>query len=164
MRIFRRKAQNPDQAGSDAGEELRRSVSSLVVLGEAVDDTRRDRRADLLRVVAEGVVLQDQAVAVLTDIRAGAPLADVAQRGGPLARRFLDLREQVPAPVDADMARQCATASVVLDHHGQVIVYALELLAADWRRTPQITEQLERLDGLGVPAERLDTLYAELTH
>ena len=35
------------------------------------------------------------------------------------------------------MARQCATASVVLDHHGRVIIYALELLAADWR-SPRI--------------------------
>jgi hypothetical protein len=160
MRIFKHRAPAGDGA---PGEELRRTVSSVVILGEAAD-ARGARRAELLRVVAEGVVLQDQAVAVLVDIRARAPLAEVARRGGPLARRFLRLREQLPAPVDADMARQCATASVVLDHHGHVIVHALELLAADWRRSPGIRAQLERLDGLGAPAERLDALYTELTH
>jgi hypothetical protein len=63
--------------------------------------------------------------------------------------------------VDAEMARQCQTASVVLDHHGTVITFALELLAADWR-SDAIVDQIERLDGLGAPAERLDALYAEL--
>ena len=37
----------------------------------------------------------------------------------------------------------------------------LELLAADWR-SEAIVDQLERLDGLGPPADRLDALYSEL--
>jgi hypothetical protein len=157
MRIFRRTVDQPEL---DDGAELRRSVSSSIVVS-ADAETRADRRAQLLRVVAEGVVLQDQAVAVLVEIRSRPPLADAARRGGPLARRFLQLREQLPSPVDTDMARQCATASVVLDHHGHLIIQAIEFLAADWR-SPRIVAQLERLDGLGVQAERLDALYAEL--
>jgi hypothetical protein len=50
---------------------------------------------------------------------------------------------------------------VVLDHHGRVLVHGLELLAAEWR-SERIVDQLERLDGLGAPAERLDALYTEL--
>lgn len=166
MSILGRRARNRCGTGLDPGEDLRRAISSIAVVSQGGEDAqnRRDRRAELVRVVAEGVVLQDQAVVVLADIRARAPLDDVARRGGWLARRFLDLRNRLPIAVDAEMGRQCATASVVLDHHGHVLVYALELLAADWRGCPQICAQLERLDGLGAPAERLETLYAELTH
>jgi hypothetical protein len=108
------------------------------------------------------VVLQDAAVAVLADMRNREPLDEVAQRAGPLARRFHALRRELPEPPAGALARQCATASVVLDHHGRVLVHGLELLALEWR-SERIADQLERLDGLGAPAERLDALYAELT-
>jgi hypothetical protein len=49
----------------------------------------------------------------------------------------------------------------VLDHHGTLIVSALQMLSMDWR-SPAIVEQLERLDGLGTPAERLDAVYTQL--
>jgi hypothetical protein len=113
--------------------------------------------------VAEAVVLQDKAVELLADIRTREPLSELAPRGGPLARRFFELRRELPAAADGELARQCETASVVLDHHGRVITYALELLAMDWR-SDAIVAQLERLDGLGTPAERLDALYGELAH
>lgn len=143
-------------------DDVRSDVSSVAVVVEGAD-TPAERRARLRRAVAEAVILQDRAVDVLADIRAREPLADMARRGGPLARRFLALRRELPPPVDADMARQCETAARVLDHHGTVLIFALELLASDWR-SPAIVSQLERLDGLGEPAERLDALYTELTH
>jgi hypothetical protein len=163
MRIFRRPGTQRPPTGLDARDELRGAISSVVVLPE-VDpppDVRRDRRAQLLRIVAEAVVLQDQAVELLGAISRREPLSELARRGGPLARRFFELRRQLPPAGDRGMARQCEAAGVVLDHHGTVITYALELLAMEWR-SHAIVAQLERLDGLGEPAERLDALYAEL--
>ena len=165
MRIFRRT--RPERPPAEPGPRaaLRGAISSVTFLPEAEvpPGMRLDRRAKLLRIVAEAVVLQDEAVELLGDIRRREPLGELAPRGGPLARRFFELRRTLPPATDREMARQCETASVVLDHHGTVITYALELLAMDWR-SHAIVAQLERLDGLGEPAERLDALYAELAH
>ena len=151
MRLFRR-APRP----ADLGDA--RVVSHVVVFDDAPDPEARRTR---LRAVAEAVVLQDTAVEVLADMRNREPLDEVAQRAGPLARRFQALRDELPVAEDGVMQRQCATANVVLDHHGRVLVHGLELLAAVWR-SERIVDQLERLDGLGAPAERLDALYTEL--
>jgi hypothetical protein len=147
----------------DSRTTLQESISSVEVLhdDEASSTVRLDRRARLRRIVAEAVILQDKAEELLADVRLREPLGELAPRGGPLARRFFELRRQLPSAADREMARQCETASVVLDHHGKVITYALELLAADWR-SEAIVDQLERLDGLGPPADRLDALYSEL--
>ena len=107
------------------------------------------------------MILQDRAAELLGEIRAREPLGLVAPRGGPLATRFFELRRRLPMPADGAMARQCETASVVLDHHGMLITNALEMLAVDWR-SPVIARQLDLLDGLGPAAERLDDLYSEL--
>jgi hypothetical protein len=162
MRIFRRSVSSRGGAEPDSGQELRCTVSSVVRLPEDGGSTL-ERLAQLRRIVAEALLLQDEAVELLADIRSREPLAEMAERGGPIARRFFELRWQLPPPTDGELARQCETASVVLDHHGTLIVFALELLASDWR-SHSIVAQLERLDGLGAPAERLDALYLELTH
>ena len=158
MTIFRRRASRRAPE-ADPGAELRRTISTVRILPDL--DTRADARARLRRIVAEAVVLQDQATELLADIRDREPLAELAPRGGPLATRFFQLRQALPAPGDREMARQCETVSVVLDHHGTLIVSALQMLSMDWR-SPAIVEQLERLDGLGAPAARLDAVYAEL--
>ena len=165
MRIFRRTRPERPPAEPGPRAELRGAISSVTFLPEAEVPPvmRLDRRAKLLRIVAEAVVLQDQAVELLGDIRRREPLGELAPRGGPLARRFFELRRTLPPATDREMARQCETASVVLDHHGTVITYALEFLAMDWR-SHAIVAQLERLGGLGEPAERLDALYADLAH
>ena len=49
----------------------------------------------------------------------------------------------------------------MLDHHGMLIVTALDMLAMDWR-SPAIVEQLERITGFGAPGERLEALWREL--
>jgi hypothetical protein len=165
MRIFRRPgaAAPATPCRQDPREELRGAVSSVVLLADDAPPpaARTDRRAELRRIVAEAVILQDQAVELLADIRDREPLSDVARRGGPLSRRFFELRRLLPAAPDAETRRQCETAATLLDHHGTVITYALDLLAMEWR-SPAIGEQIERLDGLGEPAERLDALYTEL--
>jgi hypothetical protein len=154
MRLFKR-----TPAHDDPGDALRRTVSNVTILPE--EDVRDAARARLRRVVAEAVLLQDQAAELLAEIRARRPLAELAPRGGPMATRFFELREALPPPADLDMARQCAVVRVVLDHHGTLIVTALQMLSMDWR-SAAIVEQLERLDGLGAPAIRLDAVYDEL--
>src|SRR3954454_12372190 len=120
-----------------------------------------DARGRLRRIAAEAVLLQDQAEEVLAGIAAREALGAMAPRGGPLATRFFALRLQVPRPLDPLMERRCETLRVILDHHGTVLATALEMLASEWR-SPAVADQLERLTGLGAPAERLDALYAEL--
>ena len=162
MRIFKRSPPGRSGATYDSPAALHAVISTVAVLDDDVSSAALlDRRARLRRIVAEAVILQDKALELLADVRRREPLGELAPRGGPLARRFFELRRQLPSAADGEMARQCQTASVVLDHHGMVITYALELLAADWR-SGAIVDQLERLDGLGAPAEKLDALYAEL--
>jgi hypothetical protein len=153
MRLFRRPPSRPALGDTQV-------VSHAVTFDNAPDP---EVRRKLLRAVAEAVVLQDKAVEVLADMRNREPLDEVAQRAGPLARRFHALRDELPAAEDTVMQRQCRTASVVLDHHGRVLVHGLELLASEWR-SQRIVDRLERLDGLGAPAERLDALYSELAN
>jgi hypothetical protein len=160
MRLFRRR--HAQVTEGDPADALRAAISSVVYV---VDDdmgvpATPASLAKLRRIVAEAVVLQDQAAELVLDIRRREPLHELASRGGPLARRFFELRRQLPA-ADGDLARQCETASVLLDHHGTMVTFALELAASEWRGSC-ITDQLERLDGLGEPAERLDELYLEL--
>lgn len=163
MRIFKRSRPGRPDATCDPRTALQATVSSVTVLDDDDESPAAplDHRARLRQIVAEAVILQDEALELVADVRRREPLGELAPRGGPLARRFFELRRQLPRVADPDMARQCETASVVLDHHGRVITYALELLAADWR-SDAIVDQLERLDGLGAPAEKLDALYAEL--
>jgi hypothetical protein len=49
----------------------------------------------------------------------------------------------------------------VLDHHALMLSSSLDMLAVDWR-SERIVEELERITGLGAPAERLDGIYARL--
>ena len=152
--FWRRRAPRTD---ADSRDELRRVVSGVRVVREEEPDSR----ARLLRVVSEAVILQDQATDLLHEIRERPPLGEVAPRGGPLAHRFFSLRHELPPAIGAEMERQCDIVSKVLDHHGRLIVTALDMLATDWR-SEKIVEQIERLDGLGAPADRLDAVYAEL--
>jgi hypothetical protein len=165
MRIFRRSRPGPAGAAYDSPAALQQAISSVAFSegDELPTAVRVDRRARLRRIVAEAVILQDQADELLADVRRREPLGELAPIGGPLARRFFELRRQLPLAADGELARQCETASVVLDHHGKVITYALELLAEEWR-SDNIVDQLERLEGLGPPADRLDALYTELAN
>ena len=154
MRLFKR-----PPAQHDPGEALRRTVSGIAILPD--EDVRDASRARLRRIVAEAVLLQDNAAELLAEIRDRRPLSVLAPRGGPMATRFFELRRELPPPADLDIARQCAIVSVVLDHHGTLIVTALQMLSVEWR-SEAIVDQLERLDGLGAPALRLDAVYDEL--
>ena len=81
MRIFRHTRPGREQPLDEAGEELRRTVTSVVFYDDVDVDAdvtvRLDRRAQLRRIVAEAVVLQDKAVEVLADIRDREPMNEV---------------------------------------------------------------------------------------
>lgn len=115
----------------------------------------------LRRLVAEAVIWQDAAEDVLIDIRDRRPLADVAPRGGPLVSRFVSLAQRLPESDDPAILRYTSELRAVFDHHAYMIDSCMQMLAVDWR-SERIVEQLERIDGLGSPALRLEALRAEL--
>ena len=116
---------------------------------------------DLRAIVAEAVIWQDAAEDVLLAISRREPLAELAPRGGPLVRRFCELRDRLPESDDAELRRITEVLGPVLHHHAMMLSTSLDMLAVDWR-SERIVEELERITGLGPPAERLDGIYATL--
>lgn len=129
---------------------------------EAVTVERREREWHELRtIVAEAVIWQDAANEVLAAISRREPLAELAPRGGPLVRRFCELRARLPQSDDPELQRITEIVGPVLDHHALMLSSSLDMLAVDWR-SERIVQELERITGLGPPAKRLDDLYSEL--
>ena len=129
---------------------------------EAVTVERREQAWHELRaIVAEAVIWQDAANELLAAISRREPLAELAPRGGPLVRRFCALRARLPESDDPALRRVTDVLGPVLDHHALMLSSSLDMLAVDWR-SERIVEELERITGLGAPAERLEGIYAEL--
>ena len=123
-----------------------------------------DERALLRRVAAEAVILQDQAEAVLAQIRAHGHLGYIAPRGGPLVRRFFALREALPRGcTDPDDERLRHVIDVALHSHALVVSMSMDLLAYEWR-SPRLADVVGRIEGLGAAGLALDAAYAELSH
>lgn len=125
-------------------------------------DPPSNPRAAMRRIVAEAVILQDEAEAVVRGAQAREGLGFLAPRGGPLVRRFFGLRDLLPKacedPADEDLRRRL---DAILHHHALAVWVALDLLACEWR-SERIARQLDALDGLGEPAVELDQLYSQL--
>jgi hypothetical protein len=125
-------------------------------------DPLSNPRAAMRRIVAEAVILQDEAESVLRGAQAREGLGFLAPRGGPLVRRFFGLRDLLPKacddPADEALRRRL---DAILHHHALAVWVALDLLACEWR-SERIARQLDALDGLGEPAVELDQLYAQL--
>jgi hypothetical protein len=145
-------------------------LDALVVSIECDEDVRGpDERAEarerawreLRAIVAEAVIWQDAANDVLAAVSRREPLAELAPRGGPLVRRFCELRDRLPESDDRELRRITEVVGPVLDHHALMLSSSLDMLAVDWR-SERIVEELERITGLGAPAERLDGIYARL--
>ncbi|HZA03444.1 MAG TPA: hypothetical protein VE617_02700 [Propionibacteriaceae bacterium] len=142
--------------------------SDQVVLVDVIEpsptpaEERADQRAALRRIVAEAVILQDEAESVIAGIRARQSLGDLAPRGGPVVRRFFALRDRLPQRcADPDNERVRAILDVTFHHHAMALATALEFCALEWR-SPEIARQVDAMDGLGPPARRLDEVYAAL--
>jgi hypothetical protein len=164
VRLFKRRharppAEEPVPAPADV-------VSAVVVVEDEVDEARRVANREqaweaLRRVVAEAVIRQDEAEDLLADIRAREPLADLAPRGGRLVSRFVALRAELPECDDMALRRHVSVLEKVFDHHALMLTSSLDLLAVDWR-SDRMVEELQKIDGLGAPAQWLEAVRAEV--
>ena len=155
--FWRRRARTEVAATQDLG---------VRVLSIARDDEPGPPPADeawreLHEIVAEAVIWQDKAEELLVDISHREPLAELAPRGGPLIRHFCELRRRLPVSNDPGIRRITDVLGPVLDHHALMLSSSLDMLAVDWR-SERIVEELERIAGLGAPAQRLDRIREEL--
>jgi hypothetical protein len=112
-------------------------------------------------VVDEAIVLQDSTELMLCEIRDQRPLADLAERGGPVISRFETLRRELPAARGPDLARRIDLLDRILAHHAMVLSASLDLLSVNWR-SERMVEELGKIAGLGRPAQWLEALKAEL--
>lgn len=118
--------------------------------------------ARLRRIVAEALIVQDEALEVLAAVGRGEHLGLVAPRAGPLVHRFFTLREQLPAGCDDPRLGQlAATVDTILYHHAMQVATALDFLAVEWR-SAQMARQVASIGGLGPAADLLEDVYAEL--
>lgn len=121
-----------------------------------------DERAALRLIAAEAVIVQDEAEAVLVQVRGHGHLGLIAPRGGPLVRRFFALRDQLPRScADPDDERLRHVLDVALHSHALVLAMSMDLLAYEWR-SPRLADVVGRIEGLGAAAVALDAAYAEL--
>jgi hypothetical protein len=133
--------------------------------GDASEDRcARDRERawrELRAIVAEAVIRQDQATELLEAISRREPLRPLARKGGPLVRTFFELRDRLPQSDDPEVQRIVAVLGPVLHHHALMLNTSLDMLACDWR-SERLVYELERISGLGAPAERLERIRSEL--
>jgi hypothetical protein len=166
VKLFKRR-HHTASAERPAGEPLDDVVSAVVVVVEdEADEARRAVERDeaweaLRRIVAEAVIRQDEAEDLLADIREREPLAALAPRGGRIVSRFVALRTDLPRFDDAALRRHVSVLEKVFDHHALMLSSSLDLLAVDWR-SERMVEELEKIDGLGAPAQWLEAVRAEL--
>jgi hypothetical protein len=161
--MFRRRRAHTEP---DAARDLEVHVRA-VVLDEPDDaeqrraDAREQAWRELRAIVAEAVIWQDAAEDVLAAISRREPLRELAPRGGPLIRRFCELGDRLPQSDDPEIRRITSVLRPVFDHHALMLSSSLDMLAVDWR-SERIRAELERIDGLGAPAQRLDGIRSAL--
>jgi hypothetical protein len=122
---------------------------------------RASELALLRRIAAEALILQDDAEALLRQIRAREPLAELAPRGGRLSSRFLALGAALPVSQDPYVREYVTRLREILDHHMLMLSASLDLLAVAWR-SERLEDEIDRITGLGRPARWLEDLRFEL--
>ena len=115
----------------------------------------------LRRIVAEAVLLQDDAEELLIGLRRRPDPSEVARPCGRLKCRFAELRTELPEGADPELERFTAAVRQVLDHHLLMLHTSVGLLSAG-QRNDRLDARLDDIDGLGNPARRLDALRREL--
>lgn len=113
--------------------------------------------AALRRVLAEAVLLQDEAELLLRRLPERPDPSEVARPFGRLKGRFADLRTALPDPGDPELDGHVAVARQVLDHHLLLLHTAQQLLSGA-QKCAALDERLDDAGGLGAPAERLEEL------
>jgi len=140
----------------------RRRAEDRVVLLDVAATPAPDPSVTLFGVVAEAMILQDDAEAVLAAVGRHEHLGIVAPRGGPLVHRFFTLRDRLPRrDLDPRTARRTAQLDTILLHHAMQVATALEFLAVAGR-SEGMARHVSAIRGLGAPAELLEEIYAEL--
>jgi hypothetical protein len=122
--------------------------------------------AALLRIAAEALILQDEAEAVLAAVGRREHLGIVAPRGGPLVYRFFALRDRLadersPDEAQPRLTRLANMLDTILYHHAMQVSTALDFLAVEWR-SAEMADRVTTINGLGAPAELLESIYREL--
>jgi hypothetical protein len=166
VRLFKRRHANSggEAARAAAADDLKAVV--VVVDDDEGDEARAaaDRAAAwkaLRRIAAEAIIRQDEAEDLLTAIHDREPLSDLAPRCGRLVGRFVALRNELPEVDDSALRRHVSVLQKVFDHHALMLSSSLDLLAVDWR-SDRMVEELQKIDGLGAPAQWLEAVRAEL--
>src|SRR5512134_127456 len=120
-------------------------VSVVYVDVDDEDDVpaaREQAWRELRAIVAEAVIWQDAANDVLAAVSRREPLAELAPRGGPLVRRFCELRTRLPESDDVELRQITEELGPLLDHHALMLSSSLDMLAVDWR-SERIVDELE---------------------
>jgi hypothetical protein len=118
-------------------------------------------REALLQIVDRAVLLQGLTEDILDGIRERRSLAELARPGGALISGFVALRAAVPEPEDAHLREVAQMLRETLEHHATMLSCSLDLLGD--LRPERVSDQLDRLDGLGAPARRLCALQEQLS-
>jgi hypothetical protein len=154
--LRRRRATGPPGDGHDA-----LSISGVrFVDGPPPDSSDEEVGEELRRIVDEAVLLQGLTEDILEGIRQRRSLAELAPPGGALISRFCALRAAVPEAEDPRLRECAATLRETLDHHACMLSYSLDLLGD--LRPERVSDQIDRIDGLGTPAQRLRSLQEQL--
>ena len=158
--MFKRRRTAEPFPSSDVG------VSTVLVrVGEAADvgfeETREEAWRLLRRIVAEALILQDAAEALLLELRDERDLGAIAPPAGRLMNRFIALGHALPSCGDPAMDRHTELLRRIFDHHVLMLNSARALLAAEWS-SERLTAQIDRIDGLGAPARTLERVRREI--
>jgi len=125
------------------------------------DPTAGDDLALLRRIAAEAVIVQDDVEHLLDEIRDRCPLAELAPRGGRLTSHLVELAERLPESRNPRVRAYTRRLREILDHHALMLSASLKLFAVSWR-SDNLEAEVDRIDGLGPPAQWLEDLRAEL--
>jgi hypothetical protein len=154
--LRRRSATGPPGADHDA-----LGVSGVRFV-DGRDPRAEDRaaRAALQGIVDRAVLLQGLADDILAGIRERRSLSELAGPCGALISGFVALRAAIPEPADPTLRDAARTLHESLDHHAVMLSCSLGLLGD--LRPERVSDQLDQIEGLGAPAERVCELQAQL--
>ena len=120
-----------------------------------------DTREALLHLAEEAVELERRGLAILDGVRANGRLAVLAPEGSSIAARFIEMRYQLPSPVDPQQ-RHCADLlDAIFNHHTWLLHLSLDLLAMSWMYE-RLEEQRLKVNGFGMTTEWLAVIVDAL--
>jgi hypothetical protein len=125
------------------------------------EPVRIDEWPVLRRMLAEAILLQDQAEDLLARFREERPdPAAVAPACGRIRCRLAQMRLELASFTDPDVRRYAASLRPIFDHHGLLLDTSIGLLAGSANQA--LAERLNDIDGLGAPARKLEALRLEV--